>query len=75
MMHRQNFLMDAMGDSNGMSRSARSFCSAIIDDAEDAREFDARASVELLGVMPGCAYAFSHRESSMSPAELTSLIA
>ena len=76
MMHRQKFLVEAMGEAHGMSRSAMAFCSAIIEDAEMAREFELgpRGALELLrDVMPGSAYAY--REAPLSPRELTSLIA
>jgi hypothetical protein len=76
MMHGQKFLMEAMGEPNGMSRSAMALCSAIIEDAEMAREFELepRGALELLhAVMPGSAYAY--REAALSPRELTSLIA
>ena len=76
MMHRQKFLVEAMGEPDGMSRSAMALCSAIIEDAEMAREFELepRGAMELLrAVMPG--YAYACRETSLSPRELTSLIA
>ncbi len=77
MMHRQKFLLEAMGEPRGMSRSAMALCSAVIEDAEDAREFEfesRNAVTQLYSIMPG-AGSFTHRESSLSPRELTSLIA
>ena len=76
MMHRHNYLMEEMGDSTRMSRSALALCCAIIEDAEVAREFEIepRGAVEYLRVvmlgrtrLPG--------ESAPLPRELTSLIA
>ena len=76
MMHRQQFLMEAMGEPEGMSESAIALCCAIIEDAEVAREFELepRGAVELLrAFMPAPGYAY--REAALSPHELTSLIA
>lgn len=75
MMHRQQFLVEAIGETGGRSRSTLALCSAIVDDAEMAREFEfeSRGALELLhAVMPGTAC--SYRESSLSPRELTSLM-
>lgn len=75
MMHRHNFLMEEMGDSAGVSRSALALCCAIIEDAEVAREFEIepRGAAEYLRVvmlnpthLPG--------QSAPLPRELTSLI-
>ena len=71
-----HFLVEAMGEPEGMSRSAIALCCAIIEDAEVAREFELepRGAVELLrAVMPGAGRAY--REAALSPHDLTSLIA
>jgi len=76
MLNRQKFLMEAMGEPAGVSRSAMAYCSAIIEDAEMAREFqfEPRGPLDFLcTVMPGSGYAY--REAALSPRELTSLIA
>lgn len=76
MMHRHNFLMEEMGETASMSRSALALCCAIIEDAEVAREFEIepRGAVEMLrAVMLFPAYLPCN--SAPSPRELTSLVA
>ena len=75
MMHRNRYLAEELGERKGMSRSAIALCSAIIEDAEFAREFEIepRGAAELLhAVMFTPTYA-SHGFSPL-PDELTSLI-
>ena len=76
MMHRHNFLMEEMGESATISRSALALCCAIIEDAEVAREFEIepRGAVDLLrAVMLGPAHV--PRDFAPTPRELTSLVA
>jgi hypothetical protein len=75
-MHGRNFLMEEMGEPDGMSRSAIALCCAIIEDAEVAREFEIepRGAVDLLRVVMLAPARLPHEAAPM-PKELTSLIA
>jgi hypothetical protein len=75
-MQSGSYLMDEMSERAGISHGAYALCCAIIEDAEIAREFEVepRSAMEMFcvamlrPVMP-------HRESKLTPRELTNLIA
>ena len=73
MMHRNRYLMEELGERAGMSRSSVALCCAIMQDAEDAREFDPqpRGATELLRMF---APSYAAHGYSPLPGELTSLI-
>jgi hypothetical protein len=76
MMHRNRYLAEELGEPKGVSRSAIALCSAIIEDAEFAREFEIEpqgAAQLLRPVMFTPTYA--SRGLSPLPGELTSLVA
>jgi hypothetical protein len=69
-------LMDEMSERAGMSRSAFALCCAIIEDAEIAREFEVEphSAMEMFCVAM-LRPAMPHCESTLTPRELTNLVA
>lgn len=74
MMHRNRYLMEELGDRTGVSRGTIALCSAIMEDAEAAREFEAppHGAAQLLRMFTPT---YASHELSPLPGELTSLIA
>ena len=72
----RSFLMDEMNDATGRSQSALALCCAIVEDAEVAREFEVEpgSAMEMFRVAM-LRPTMRQRDSSLTPRELTNLIA
>ncbi len=76
MMHRHGFLMEEVGESASMRRSALALCCAIFEDAEVAREFEIEPH-RAMGLLSAVMLPPTHVpcDSAPLPRELTSLVA